>query len=83
MTVSGSSDSSSLDRTQGVYGRFAQAYLCPDPAEHGELVFVMGISRPPSILRGKPARWERLDPTPVCPICGVEMVHDTDERLEA
>lgn len=60
--------------------RYAREYLCPDPEEHGEIVYVVGIMRPPSIRRGTPARWERLDSIPVCPLCGVEMVHDSEDR---
>lgn len=58
---------------------YYRAYLCPDPDEHGELAFVDGVMRPPSIRRGTPAHWERIGAIPDCPICYKQMVHDTDD----
>lgn len=60
--------------------RYAREYLCPDPDEHGEVVYVPGLLRMPGVLRPTPMRWEPLREIPTCPICGAEMVHDTDAR---
>lgn len=57
--------------------RYAREYLCPDPAEHGKIVYI------PGILRGHwPGRqkWLAMAEIPDCPLCGARMVHDTDDR---
>lgn len=58
--------------------RYAREYLCPDPAEHGEIVYRPGILRY-QWRRGR-YEWIPMADVPVCPICGAEMVHDTDDR---
>lgn len=58
--------------------RYAREYVCPDPDEHGEIVFVPGILR--YHWREGRYEWTAMADIPACPICGIEIVHDTDER---
>jgi hypothetical protein len=58
--------------------RYAREYLCPDPDEHGELVYVPGILR--GDWRSGRQTWTPMADVPTCPICGAEMVWDNDDR---
>jgi hypothetical protein len=62
-----------------VSDRYAREYLCPDPAEHGEIAYRTGILH--YQWRWGRYEWIPMAAVPTCPICGAEMVHDTDERL--
>ena len=58
--------------------RYAREYLCPDPEEHGEIAYVPGILR--YQWRQGRYEWIAMAEIPACPICGVTMVHDVDDR---
>jgi hypothetical protein len=58
--------------------RYAREYLCPDPEEHGEIVYRPGILR--YQWREGRYKWIAMADVPTCPLCGAEMVHDTDDR---
>ena len=60
-----------------VSNRYAREYLCPDPEEHGEIVFRRGVLRRDRWF--SEPRWRAIEDVPICPICGVEMVHDNDD----
>ena len=55
--------------------RYAREYLCPDPSEHGEIVYVPGLLER-DVWRSGRQTWTASARIPVCPICGSEMVSD-------
>jgi hypothetical protein len=56
--------------------RYAREYVCPDPAEHGEIAYVPGLLR--GDWRTGRQAWTPVAKIPSCPICGATMIHDVD-----